>query len=279
MGDEAEFFAAYDAALRRWPVAVHSLDVPSVYGTTRVQVCGPEHGTPLVLLPGGGSTSMVWFANIEQLARTHRVYAVDLMGDIGRSVHDGAPLRGAGDLMAWLDGVYEALGLSEAQLCGHSYGAWIALRYALHAPHRVDRLALLEPTGCFAPLSPRYLLRAAPLLVGRTAERERAFRRWETGGASEDPRWEGFLDSTASARRSKVVVMRRPGAAELSACAVTTLVLLAGRSRAHDVRRVAVAARRLLPRVTVATVEDAAHHSVPTERPTELNRVLREFLG
>ncbi|MFE0191485.1 alpha/beta fold hydrolase [Streptomyces sp. NPDC058989] len=279
MGDEEEFFAAYDAALRRWPVAVRGVDVPSVYGTTRVHVCGPEDGAPLVLLPGGGTTSMVWFANIEDLARTHRVYAVDLMGDIGRSVHDGAPLRAAEDLMAWLDEVYEALGLDEAQLCGHSYGAQIALRYALHAPRRVDRLALLDPTGCFAPLSPRYLLRAAPLLLRRTAERERAFRRWETGGDPEDPGWEEFLDSTASARRSKVVVMRRPGAAELRACTVTTLVLLAGRSRAHDVRRVAVAARRLLPNVAVATVPDASHHSVPTERPAGLNRLLREFLG
>src|SRR5215218_2885696 len=98
MGDEAAFLAAYDAVLRRWPADVRSIDVPSAYGATRVHVCGPEDGTPLVLLPGGGTTSAVWFANIEDLARAHRVYAVDLMGDIGRSVHDGAPLRGVGDL-------------------------------------------------------------------------------------------------------------------------------------------------------------------------------------
>jgi pimeloyl-ACP methyl ester carboxylesterase len=39
-----------------------------------------------------------------------------------------------------------------AAVIGHSDGAWIGLSYALHAPHRVRRLALLDPTPCFAGL-------------------------------------------------------------------------------------------------------------------------------
>jgi pimeloyl-ACP methyl ester carboxylesterase len=201
------------------------------------------------------------------------------MGDIGRSVHDGAPLRGVRDLMAWLDALYDALGLDSAQLCGHSYGAWIALNYALHAPHRVGRLALLEPTNCFAGMSLRYLLHAVPLLLRRTAERQRAFLRWETGGASEDPVWQAFLDSTAAARRSKVIAMRRPRAEDLQACTVPTLVLLAEYTWAHDVRRVIAGARQLLPHAAITTLPDASHHSIPTEQPTELNRQLTEFLS
>ncbi|MCI2419002.1 alpha/beta fold hydrolase [Saccharopolyspora sp. K220] len=279
MGDDEEFFAAYDAVLRRWPDDVSCVDLQSAYGTTRVQICGPEDGVPLVLLPGGGTTSMVWFGNVADFARAHRVYAVDLMGDVGRSVHDGAPLRGVADLMAWLDTFYDALGLDAAQLCGHSYGAWIALNYALHAPRRVSRLALLDPTNCFAGMRLRYLLHAVPLLLKRTAEGERAFHQWETGGATEDPVWQGFLDEAADARRSKVVAMRRPKAADLRTCNIPTLVLLAERSRAHDVQRVSAGARRLLPDVTVTTLLDASHHSLPTERPAELNRLLTEFLA
>ncbi|MFJ6793697.1 alpha/beta fold hydrolase [Streptomyces sp. NPDC091268] len=282
MGDESEqavFFAAYDAVLRQWPVEVHSIDVPSAYGTTRVQVCGPEDGPPLVLLPGGGATSVVWFANIGVLARSHRVYAVDLMGEIGRSVHEGAALRGPGDLMAWLDSLLDTLGLDGAHLCGHSYGAWIAPNYALHAPHRLGRLALLEPTNCFAGMSPRYLVHGLPVLLKPTAERLRAFLQWETGRAPEDPAWRAFLDSAATARRSKVMVMRRPTAQALKACTVPTLVLLAERSRAHHVPRTAAAARRLLPGARVVVLPDASHHSVPTERPAEPNRLLAAFLA
>ncbi|MCL8013062.1 alpha/beta fold hydrolase [Streptomyces sp. AS02] len=279
MGDEAVFFAAYDAVLRRWPVEVRGIDVPTPYGSTRVQVCGPEDGVPIVLLPGGGATSAVWFANVADLVPGHRVYAVDLMGDFGRSVHDGAPLRGAGDLVAWLDALFDELGLDGAHLCGHSYGAWIALNYALHTPQRLGRLVLLDPTSCFVGMSPRYLMHGLPMLLKPTVERVRAFHRWETGGAPEDPVWRAFLDSTATARRSKVVPMRRPKAQDLRACTVPTLVLLAEHSRAHDVPRAAVAVRRLLPGASVVTLSQASHHSIPTERPAELNRLVAEFLA
>ncbi|GAA4040725.1 alpha/beta hydrolase [Streptomyces shaanxiensis] len=279
MGDEAVFFAAYDAVLRRWPVEVRGVDVPTPYGSTRVQVCGPEDGVPIVLLPGGGATSAVWFANVGDLVPGHRVYAVDLMGDFGRSVHDGAPLRGAGDLVAWLDALFDELGLDGAHLCGHSYGAWIALNYALHAPQRLGRLVLLDPTSCFVGMSPRYLMHGLPTLLKPTVERVRAFHRWETGGDPEDPVWRAFLDSTATARRSKVVAMRRPKAQDLRACTVPTLVLLAEHSRAHDVPRAAAAARRLLPEASVVTLSQASHHSIPTERPAELNRLVAEFLA
>ncbi|WP_267243992.1 alpha/beta fold hydrolase [Streptomyces sp. PR69] len=279
MGGEAAFFGAYDAVLRAWPGQVRGVEVATPYGSTRVQVCGRQGGEPIVLLPGGGVTSAVWFANVEALARDCRVYAVDLMGDVGRSVNDGAPLRGAADLTAWLGAVLDGLELGEARLCGHSYGAWIALRYALAAPRRVKGLALLDPVGCFAGMSPRYLLRALPSLLRPTARRVRAFHRWETGQETENPAWRAFLDSTAGVRASKVVAMRRPKAEELTDCAVPALVLLAGRSRAHDPRRAAANALRLMPHARVVTLPDASHHSIPTERPAELNRVLADFLG
>lgn len=278
MDDETAFHAAYDAVLRKWPVDVRSIDVPSAYGTTRIHTCGPEDAAPLLLLPGGGTTSTVWFANVETLSRSHRVYAIDLMGDVGRTIHDGAPLRRTADLMSWMDSLYETLMLDTAQLCGHSYGAWIALNYALHAPHRVTRLALLDPVNCFAGMSSRYLLRAAPMLLRHTAERQRRFLLWETGDVPGDPAWRDFLDTTASARRSRVVAMRRPKMQDLQACTVPILVVLAERSRAHDARHVTARTRRLLPHAALATLPGVTHHSVPTEQPAELNRLLSEFL-
>ncbi|MEU1101453.1 alpha/beta hydrolase [Streptomyces tibetensis] len=279
MNETAAFSRAYDDVLRRWPGEVHGVDVPTPYGSTRVHISGREDGPPVVLLPGGGTTSAAWFATAGALAPAHRIHAVDLMGDIGRSIHDGAPLRGAADLTAWLDALFDALNLDGAHLCGHSYGAWIALRYALHAPRRLGRLALLDPVNCFTGMSPRYLAHALPMLLRPSAERVRAFHRWETGRDTEDPVWQAFLGSTATARRSKVVAMRRPTARELATCTVPALVLLAERSRAHDPQRAAAAAGRLLPSASVVTLPGASHHSLPTEQPAELNRRLREFFA
>ena len=158
------FVSAYDAMLGRWPLAVKSLDVGGEYGTTHVQACGPPDGKPLVLLHGGGCTSTVWFANAGVLGRAHRVYAVDQIGDAGKSVADGRPVRRAEDFMGWLDGLLDQLGLEAAAFCGHSYGAWLALSYALHSPGRVTKLALLDPTT--RTLGPVYLSQLQGAVMG-----------------------------------------------------------------------------------------------------------------
>src|SRR6266508_5970951 len=234
-GMSERFRAAYDALLRRWPVPVEAIDVPTAYGTTRVNACGPDGAPPLVLLHSGGATSTVWFGNVGALSQEHRVYAVDRLGDAGRGVADGRPMRTRDDLMAWLEAVLDGLGVDLVRLCGHSYGAWQALSYTLRHPERVSRLALLDPTDCFAGLGLRYRLRAVRLLVRPSPDRIAAFLRWETGGAALDPG------------------------------------RLAGRSRAHDVAAVEAGARRLLPDAAVETLPEATHSTIPTGHAAALN--------
>ncbi|MFC9327540.1 alpha/beta fold hydrolase [Kitasatospora sp. NPDC057015] len=276
--DLTRFLAAYDAAVDAWPVPVDRLDLPSAFGTTRVLACGPEGGEPLVLLHGGGATAAVWSANAAELSRTRRVFAVDRIGEPGRSRPGGRAIRSAEDLYEWLDGVLDALGLERTDLCGHSYGGWIALTYALRTPRRVRRLALLDPTGCFAGFRAGYLLRALPLLLRPTARRARGFIAWETGGAELDPRWLELYGLGAELPRAKVVVGRRPAGRLLRESAVPTLVLLAADSRAHDSRRVEAAARSRLRTVATAVLPGLTHHGIPFVRAKELDSAVLAFL-
>lgn len=276
----ARFFTAYDAVLNQWPVEVRGIDVPSAYGTTHVNVCGPEDGMPLVLLHGGGATSTVWFANVADLSRSCRVYAVDTIGEAGRSVHHGQRINGPADLMAWLDALFGDLGLGRADVCGHSYGGWLALNYAVHSPDRVRRLALLDPTTCFSGMSLRYRLRALPLFVRPTAQRMRDFITWETGGTAVNPAWlELIALGIADFPSSKIVMPRQPKAAQLETLTVPTLLLLAEKSRAHDIHRAAENAQRRLPQVVTSVLPGATHHSIPTENAAQLNRQLQDFPG
>ncbi|MFD0275685.1 alpha/beta fold hydrolase [Kitasatospora sp. NPDC127111] len=275
------FLAAYDAVLARWPVPAEALTVRTPHGSTRVNACGPRDGRPLVLLHSGGATSTGWFANVGPLAAAgHRVLAVDLIGDPGRSVLDGTRLDGVSGLLGWLDAVLDGLGVSEADLCGHSYGGWIALEYALHAPARIRRLALLDPTQCFAGFRPGYLLRALPfLLPPRTARKARSFLDWETGGTGLDPAWrELFALGHAGFPATRPVTGPRPTPERLRALTAPTLVLLAGRSRTHDAGRVAGLARKALPDATVTVLPDAAHHNLPMAQAPEVNHHLTRFL-
>lgn len=277
----AEFRARYAEALARWPAGTTAVDVPGPFGHTHAQVCGPPDAPPLVLLHGGGATSASWFANAAALAVGHRVHAVDQLGDAGLSVPSGRAIRQPGDFMAWLDGLLDELGLASAAFCGHSYGAWLALSYALHAPGRVRRLALLDPTACFGGLAAGYRLRAVPLLARPTQARARQIVAWETARA--DPPADELLVSLASLgggefRGARLVLPRRPAAAVLRAATVPMLVVLAERSRAHDIGRVGAAARRLVPDVRTEILPGAAHHTLPATAAGPLNEMLLAFL-
>ncbi|WP_326735805.1 alpha/beta fold hydrolase [Streptomyces sp. NBC_01022] len=277
----AAFLAAYDEVLAaRWPAGTTSTQIPTPYGTTHLNSYGPEDAPPLLLLPGGGATSTVWYAQAAALGRTHRVHAVDLVGEPGRSTVGERPIRTVEDLHSWLDAVLDALGAGPAALCGHSYGGWIALHYALHAPHRVRSLILVDPTGCFAGFRPGYLLHALPMLLRPNAARTRAFLAWETGHAPLDPVWLRMREAAAGLPWARPVTGPRPSPEVVRGLGVPALVLLAGQGRAQDAARVAAAVNRLLPQAGTAVLRGASHHALPLYGPVtaELNRRIEEFL-
>ncbi|MFB8749102.1 alpha/beta fold hydrolase [Streptomyces parvulus] len=270
------FDLAYDELRARWPKSTEEHDIGTPYGPTRVHVYGPEDGHPLVLLPGGMATGLVWFANAAALGRRYRVHAVDLVGDAGRTEHRGRPLRNADDLNCWLDAVLDGIGAANVYMCGHSYGAWIAARYGLYAPERVARLALIDPTQVFAGFRLFYLLRALPTLIRPSEGRARSFLAWETGPARPDEVWERLYALGTTVPGRKLITGRRPRTADL---AMPVLVLLAENSRAHHARRVSGRARRALPQAEAAVLPGATHHSLPLTAPEDLNGRLAAFLG
>jgi pimeloyl-ACP methyl ester carboxylesterase len=182
--------------------------------------------------------------------------------------------------MRWLDGLLDSLGLKAAAFCGHSYGAWLALSYALHAPSRVTRLALLDPTTCFSGLRLGYRLHAIPLFARPSPERVRSFIEWETGQAQVDPLWLSLACLAGGEfHGSKLVLPRQPRAVALQAATVPALVLLAQKSKAHNIRRVQANAARLMLNVTVVVLPGASHHSIPSANPDLLNQLLTDFLA
>ncbi|WP_406215332.1 alpha/beta fold hydrolase [Streptomyces canus] len=280
--DDDAFEAAYDKVLAKWPADREALRVSTPFGTTHVNACGPADAPPLVLLPGGGgATSTSWYAQAAHLARTRRVLAVDLIGAPGRSepAADRHP-RTVADLAAWLDALLDGLGITEADFGGHSYGAWIALHYAVHAPHRMRRLFLLDPTQCFAGFKAAYLLHALPMLLRPTPARVRAFLDWETREAATlDPDWLRLQEAAAGFPAARPVTGPRPTPDALRVLNVPVLLLVAANSRTHDPCEVTTQAGELLPRAEIDVVPGVSHHALPQSAPPELARRLSEFLG
>ncbi|WP_406086160.1 alpha/beta fold hydrolase [Streptomyces virginiae] len=276
----SSFRAAYDAALGRWPGPVESVDLPTPYGVTRVNRCGPAGAPPLVLLPGGGATSTVWGACVAAgAARAHQVHAVDLVGDPGLSVPaSDRAIRSVGDLVGWLDAVLDGLGPhGPVTLAGHSYGAWIAAHHAALRPARLGRLVLLDPTQVFAGLRPGYVLRAVPMLARPTPDRIRSFLAWETRGAVLDPAWLRLQEESAGFPAVRPVTGPRPdpaGLAHPSGTGPRVEVLFAGLARCHDSGRAARAAREVLPGARVDVLPGVTHHALPLTAAEEIVRRL-----
>jgi pimeloyl-ACP methyl ester carboxylesterase len=87
--------------------------------------------------------SAAWGPQIDALAETHAVFALDMPGHGGS---DPLPMKDPGlqDYVAWLDDVLTALDLPVVSLAGHSMGALIAGGFAASHPDRVARVALLN---------------------------------------------------------------------------------------------------------------------------------------
>ncbi|MFI6583149.1 alpha/beta fold hydrolase [Embleya sp. NPDC050493] len=273
------FRQAYDEALSTWPAATEHLTVPTPQGPTRVYALGPRDAPPLLLLPGGGATSLVWRDRATEWAREHRVYAVDLLGQPGRSRVTGRPPRTTQDLCRWLDAVLDGLGVARSALGGHSYGGWIALHYALWAPERVERLVLVDPTLCFARFRLGYLLRALPGLVRPTPARRRAFTEWETRRAGAENVWRTLDALAAAVPTERPVIGPRPAAKALRSLRVPVLVLLAEAGRAQAADEALRNVRLLIPHARASLLPGTTHHGLPQDVPQGTDQLVREFLA
>jgi pimeloyl-ACP methyl ester carboxylesterase len=102
-------------------------------------------GPDAVLIHGLTGDLSIWFLSrcFPALARNHRVTAYDLRGH----GYTDAPAHGytsrdhALDLIALLD----VMGVAQARLVGHSYGAVIAMHAAVLEPERIEALVLSDP--------------------------------------------------------------------------------------------------------------------------------------
>lgn len=256
-------------------------------------------GDPIVLLHGFGAHRFTYRGWADELARTHAVHLVDLVG-FGTAP---APRADAGyGPVAQADAVVRYLREAELRrvtLVGHSLGGGVALLAALRLRDlgELDRLnGLVDIAGPAYPQAiPRYIGLARMPLVGAAALRfvspTRLVRKVLEfvvfdDAALTDAWVEGYAEPLRSRRTRRAVLetARRIVPPDLARWAerfgditVPTL-LLWGR---HDrIVPLAVGQRlaRDLPHARLVVLERCGH-SPAEERPAESLAVLREFLS
>src|SRR2546423_12401084 len=136
-------------------------DRPSQAVGRRVDVNGMRlyyevsgQGEPLIVLHGAFMNIPSMGAIIPRLAKTHRVYALELQGH-GRSTDIDRPITYpnlADDVAAFMD----AVGLQKADVFGYSMGAGAGLQLAIRHPDKVNKLIAASVAYDTSGLQPEF---------------------------------------------------------------------------------------------------------------------------
>lgn len=254
---EKAVLALYDKVLAdHWPRPYQTLTIPTRHGHTFVIASGQASGPALVLLHGAASNSAIWAADAAVFGRQHRVYAVDLLGEAGKS----APHRPAWDSPAyaeWLEEVFDALKLDKAALLGISQGGWTALEFACHRPQRVSKLVLLCPGGV-TPDRKSFYFRFFPLLLlGRWGARRANRLLFGSQSIPEEADTYMTLIMTHFKPRTGVVPLFTDQ--ELGRLTMPVLLLGGAQDIIRDSQKIAARMEKLVPHLTATIYPNAGH--------------------
>jgi pimeloyl-ACP methyl ester carboxylesterase len=282
---EAEYLAAYDQMMAYWPVPYESCDIPGRYGCTHLVASGPKDAPALVLLHGGRASLTMWSANVADLSQKYRVYAVDIIGQPGKSIASPAFKRRA-DLIPWFSELLDALKLSKANLIGQSYGGWFALSYALSQPDRVGKLALISPAACFLPLNIQHALMGARMFFFPSRPAMRSFKLWETYPKNiEDPKNRAFFEAKLEQLYLGFKHFRCQGEATpdtfsdeaLKGLKVPTLLLIGQQEVIYDPVKSIERARKLIPSIQASLIPNASH-DLAYFQANSVDKLILDFL-
>ena len=136
----------YDFLLKKISNPYERLIVDTSYGKTFILAMGKKDLPALILLHGSGMNSSMWIKEMEEYSKCFRVYAIDTLGEPGRSDEVQLPFK-TDDLADWLNEVFHGLSIEKASIVGISLGGWLGTKFSIKYNQKVDKLVLLCPSG------------------------------------------------------------------------------------------------------------------------------------
>lgn len=273
-----EFLHLYDQLVSRWPQNVISRDIQTSFGATHVNSVGPDGTTPLVLLPGFGTNSTMWFANIMALSKHYRVFAVDTIGQPGRSVTRTA--LSPTTTSVWLAEVLGGLSIEQANVAGFSLGGWIALDFAIKHPERTKKVALVDPAASIEPMPFSFFLHSLfPMMIHPTRKGLQRYFRWLTrGNKGMNTEWgQSMVLGILNWKPQPPIRVSPFNDEQLRACQAPTLLFVAEKSVLYEPATAIKRATQLIPNLTAEIVPDASHGLVYEQADLINNRLVSFF--
>lgn len=251
----------YDMVMAGWQATYETQMVKTRMGDTFVIKSGNPSNPPLILLHGATSNACSWASDVADYVKQYCVYAIDTVGEPGKSAETRIEYDGIG-FVEWLDDVLSALNLQSVTLVGLSQGGWIALKYAITYPERVSALVLLTPNG-ITTHNELFFLKMLPLFFLGKWGQKRAVQMM----FADLPVPEGAVEGTAivmrhyNARRERLPLFTDDELIRLT----MPIVLMGGeKDGVFDVKASASRLEALIPNVQTHIIPGAGHAIVQT---------------
>ena len=277
--NKAKIMSIYNKHLSQWPVPYESLNVPTRYGRTHIIASGPKEGPPIVLLHGQGGTATMWLPNILALSRDYRTYAIDTIGDLGKSELDDLNIypKNGQNYSEWLGDVFNELGINQTFVIGESRGGWIAINLSIYDPERVKGIALLAPVGISSLKG--FMFRTL-LMMGlhpTDADKEKFFR-WSLGNSPLVYEVLAEYVSTYMNCRCKYAWPSKFSNKKLKQVTAPTLLFVSGSdptfNKQKDIDRVV----KMIPNIQLEFMADI-NHAMNIENADFINNRILDFLN
>jgi pimeloyl-ACP methyl ester carboxylesterase len=283
---KAEYLAFEEKMVRKWPVLSEERLVQTSFGKTFMRISGPTNASPLVLLPGGGSNSLIWNANIAALSQKYRTYALDNIYDYGRSVYT-RELTSGKDFSDWLNELSDTLQLgNDIRMIGYSYGGWVVSQYALSHPERLNHVVLIAPAFTVLPLSDEYILQMVKTLIPlRYFKSKIMYNVWadlaqmeERGREIIEDRIDYYDVSLKCFKFKQPVNPTVLSNSEIAQLKIPVLFLIGEHEKMYDVRNAIERLNRLNPNIKTELLAGTGHDLMFTHTQI-INQRIIDFVG
>lgn len=277
---EVDYMAAYGSVLKEWPTGYEELYVRTRLGRTHIVASGQIDRPPVILLHPSGAASMIWYRNVKPLGERFRVFAVDTIGEPGKSVLDN-PIKASNQreqYAEWFADILDGLNISSAHVVGNSFGGFLALNAVITRPERILKTVLISPAASFTQMWSWYWHFVPAGLVGRLVRWDRILLApidWIWNGLPQDDKISRLRSITATRGLQRHGFPSVFDDSELQRIRKPILLLVGDREVIYDPKRVIEKARRLVDGLEAEIIPNGNHNAEYTASDAVNESVLR----
>lgn len=278
---KAQYYAAYEEMLKRWPVPYEELYIPTYFGDTHVIASGSKSFPPLILFHSAGSGAIQWYRNVEVFSQHYRTCAVDVIGEVNKSITTGK-ISKRKEFVDWMIELFDGLHIERTDLVGNSFGGFLAFTAALYLPERVKKVVLISPAATFVQIWAWYWHLAYPYKIGYILGSKPIILSGFKWIWQNFPRDECFTKYTELSKTSGFPSNQLPPPVytdgELRKIQTPILLLIGDHEVIYDPQRVIQRAKRLVAGLEAEIVPNANHNAQVTA-PEFVNKKILDFLA